>query len=379
MVVINAISSLFAKMPGVPVEATHFVSQFISWVQSFIGNYGWTVVVFTVVLKLVMSPLDIWQKHSMYKNARIMKRMAPQMAKLQKQYANNKQMFQQKQLELYRKEGYSVFGGCLPMIVTLVLFFVIFAGFNETTTYNASKEYYEIATVWEESYSAEKSRLETVHSTALNEAIQQARQNAIAQGTNPEEAEESARYTFMHQFEDDIRAVADQAVLNGYEPEKWLWVTNVFVSDNWVSKIPDYETFSSAGLGKLGITSDKMNTTPEDYAKHTKALREHYTGWNGWLIMPVLTIALTFLAQVLSKKMTPATPGNEQSAQSAKMMQWMMPIMMGFFSLFYSAIFTIYLFISQLVSMLTQVVFNLYSKWQDKKDEDYRLRTTFKR
>jgi membrane protein insertase Oxa1/YidC/SpoIIIJ len=62
MVVMNPISTLFGAMPGAPVETTHFVSQFIAWVQSFISNYGWTVVLFTIALKLVMMPLDLWQK-----------------------------------------------------------------------------------------------------------------------------------------------------------------------------------------------------------------------------------------------------------------------------------------------------------------------------
>ena len=382
MVVMNAITSLFAAMPGAPVETSHFVSTFISWIQGLVGNYGWTVVLFTVALKLIMSPLDFWQRHSMYKNARIQKRTAPQVAKLQKQYANNRQMFQQKQLELYRKEGYSVFGGCLPMIITLVLFFVIFAGFNETTTFNASQEYYQIATIWEETYNEVYDDKADEVATELQNAYDTAYNAVIAQDpTDTVEAESAgiaAKRAYMSRFEAEFRAAADQAVLDGYKPTSWLWVTNVFMSDNWSAKIPDYDTFSGAGLGKLGITADKMVTNAEDYNKHTAALRKEYGGWNGYLILPVLTIVSTFLGQFLSKKMTPNQPGNEQNAQQAKMMQWMMPVMMGFFSLFYSGIFTIYLLISQVISLLTQVGFNVYSKIVDKKEEDLRLRTTFK-
>ena len=381
MVVMNAISTMFAAMPGAPVETTHFVSQFISWIQDFIGNYGWTVVLFTIALKLVMLPLDLWQKRSMFKNARIMKKIKPQMEKLQVQYANNKQMFQQKQMELYKKEGYSLTGGCLPMIITLVLFFVLFAGFNETTAFNASQEYYEIATIWETTYNTEKDKKATANADAIQAEYDAAYAEAIGEGRTEAEAESagnSAIRTYMFQFEEELRAIADQAVLDGYQPTGWLWVTNVFMPDGWASKIPNYKDFSEAGFGKLGITADKMTTTPEDYAKHTHALSKQYQGWNGYLIMPALTIALTFFGQFLSKKMNPTVPGGEQAAQQNKMMTWMMPIMMGFFALFYSTIFTIYLFISQLVSLLTQAGFNIYSKIVDKREEDLRLRTTFK-
>lgn len=377
MVVIN---NLFAAMPGAPIEVTHFVGHIINWIQGFIGNYGWTVVVFTVLLKLVMSPLDFWQKHSMYKNARIMKKVKPQMDKLQKQYANNKQMFQQKQLELYRKEGYSMFGGCLPMIITLVLFFVIFAGFNATTTYNASQEYYEIATTWETAYGEAYQQKKA----ELIDEITAAREQAMA-GVEGEAQKEfaaiNAERAIMDEFEAGFRAIADSAVLDSYQPTSWLWVGNVFQADGWSNKIPDYGTFTGTGLGNLGITKDKMMTTEEDYNKHTAALRNLYSGWNGYLILPLLTIVVTLASQILMKATNPqpmsADPSNP-AANQTKMMQWMMPAMMGFFALFYSSIFTIYLLFSQLISLLTQAGFNLYAKAVDKKEEEHRLRTTFK-
>lgn len=58
----------------------------------------------------------------MHKNQKITERLKPTMEKIQKQYGDNKQAFSQKQMELNRKEGYSYFSACLPMIVTLVVF-----------------------------------------------------------------------------------------------------------------------------------------------------------------------------------------------------------------------------------------------------------------
>ena len=47
---------------GATLEVNHFIAKFISILYEGIGNIGWTVVAFTVILKLILSPLDIWQK-----------------------------------------------------------------------------------------------------------------------------------------------------------------------------------------------------------------------------------------------------------------------------------------------------------------------------
>lgn len=56
-------------------------------VFNFIGNYGWRVVFFTVCLKLLLCPLDIYQRYKARKNQKITERLKPEMEKLQKQYA----------------------------------------------------------------------------------------------------------------------------------------------------------------------------------------------------------------------------------------------------------------------------------------------------
>ena len=91
-------------------------------VFGFIGKYGWRIVVLVVFLKLILSPLDFYQKYKMRKNQRITESLKPQMDKLAKQYGEDKQALQQKQMELQKKAGFSYMSACIPMIVTLVLF-----------------------------------------------------------------------------------------------------------------------------------------------------------------------------------------------------------------------------------------------------------------
>ncbi len=402
------IESLGSMLSLAEPEISHFIAHFINWLNGIIGNYGWTVVVFTVILKLVLSPLDIWQKNVMHKNARAMERMKPQIAKLQKQYANNKEMFQQQQLKLYKKEGYSMMGSCLPMIITLVVFFIVFAGFNSMATYMVQMDYYNIYNTYETEYNAvydpiynteydkewAKYELEKADDTTVGEyetIYQTAYDQAIAGAKTPEKAKEAAENAVKNKIIEKASVVAktpakeaaEKAVLESYEPNDWLWVKNVFVGDNWKNPIPTYEEFTSNGIDGLRVPQGWVGQDANEYNTRTEILRNHpdYQRWNGYLIMPILTVLVSIGAQMLMKQPTP--PGvdsdlNQGKAPGSGVMKFMMPAMMGFFALFYSSAFTIYLLISQLFSLLTSLVYNLIVDRRDKKEEEYRLTHTYK-
>ncbi len=350
-------SALIGAIPEVP-KIDHFIAQFMNLLYGWIGNYGWTVVIFTLIIKIVLSPLDIWQKSVMHKNSRAMKRMQPQIAKLQKQYAHDKQMFQTKQLQLYKQEGYSMLGSCLPLIVTLVVFFIVFAGFNSMATYRVKMDYYEIATVYETTYEAK-----------VDEMIEN--DNTLMRDSDTVKAAATA--------------AADEAVVEYYSEHRpqWLWIKNVFVGDNWSSIFPSYEEFTNTGLGGLGVGREWVGDYTNDYNKYTAAIRNHpdNQGWNGYLIMPILTVLITLGSQFMMRQQTPPTLETDSAAQNQQgaMMKFMMPAMMGFFALFYSAAFTIYLLVSQLFSLVFGFIFNLITDAKDKKEDEYLLTHTFKR
>ena len=75
-----------------------FLVAILNGINSVIHNYGWSMVVFTLLIKLVLLPLDYKSRKSM----RRMTKLQPQIAKLQKKYANDKEKLNQKTLELYR-------------------------------------------------------------------------------------------------------------------------------------------------------------------------------------------------------------------------------------------------------------------------------------
>ena len=324
------------------------VQLLIEWLlQAVTSNYGWAVVLFTVIIKLVLSPLDIWQRVSMASNNRKMKRIKPQLDQISKKYANDQQMMYAKQNELYKKENIKLMGGCLPMILTLIIFFSVFSGFNQMTRTQAIDAYNEVYITYTQAY---------------NEAM--ATTNDVVVG--------------YRAGEDAVLAKDDE------DPffKSWLHIGNIFVSDTpWSSKVPTYDTYTGTGMGSLGIKdtdfAEGVVFSADEYNKVMKALEEKYAGQvNGYLVLPLLAVALSWLSQWLSRKGQPQVEG---AAGSGKGMQIVMVGMMGVFALFYSSAFAIYMVVSQIYSIILQAIFNVVNKYLDDKEQDRIMSTTFKR
>ncbi|HAT84156.1 MAG TPA: hypothetical protein DEF02_04190 [Clostridiales bacterium] len=365
-------------------EPTHFMAKFMIIINNALGggvaSFGWTVVLFTVVLRLILSPLDIWQKVIARKNNKAMERMKPQLEVLQARYADDKQRLQQEQMALYKKEKYSTMGMCLPTIVTFVVFFVVFAGFRQMVGYQFAKDYKECYKTYNASIS-EQIR-EAKDSEEWKDAI-------IDNGDGKYDIDDVAKTEAGAEFYAKAKKNAQHAVYEVYYSEdqvtirSFLWIKNIFVSDNWAQAVPDFATVTGQkgmATSKLtGITIDEYNDVMADvlgtggYGKDGK--------WNGLLILPVLSIALSLLSTKLLSGSQAQPPAPAQDAQgegaekakaqqqSMKMMQYVMPIMMGVFALFYSGAFALYMFTSSLCAILFQLTFNLIAKLVDKSRE----------
>ena len=99
-----------------------FLFGILEWIQSWVGSYGWAMVVFTVLIRLVLTPLDLKSRVSMRKTAKL----APQQQALQKKYANDKEKLNQKMAELYKKEHINPLSSCLPLLLTWPILIAVF-------------------------------------------------------------------------------------------------------------------------------------------------------------------------------------------------------------------------------------------------------------
>jgi YidC/Oxa1 family membrane protein insertase len=94
----------------------------LKWFYSLVGNWGWAIVLLTVLVKAAFYPLNAAAGRSMGK----MKLFAPKMKEMQERYAGDRMKLNQAMMELYKKEKINPMGGCLPILVQLPVFFALF-------------------------------------------------------------------------------------------------------------------------------------------------------------------------------------------------------------------------------------------------------------
>ena len=87
----------------------------INMIYRLVQNYGVAIIIFTIIVKLILLPLNIKSQKAMRKQQKIQ----PILAELQKKYANDKEKLQQEMMKLYKDNNVSMMGGCLPMLIQM--------------------------------------------------------------------------------------------------------------------------------------------------------------------------------------------------------------------------------------------------------------------
>ena len=121
----------------------NFIGKFIGILCGAVG-VGFGVILFSLILKVITLPFDVMQRITMRKQNIKMKENQARMEKLQKQYANDKEAYNQKVMEMYKENGMSMFSSCLPMILSMVIFFIAIGAFNSYSAYANVENYNEL-------------------------------------------------------------------------------------------------------------------------------------------------------------------------------------------------------------------------------------------
>ncbi len=100
----------------------------MTFIHSYVGNWGWTIVLLTLVVKTVFFPLSAKAYRSMAK----MRKFAPKMQQLKELYGDDRQKMAQETMKLYKKEKINPMGGCLPMLVQMPVFIALYWVFMES-------------------------------------------------------------------------------------------------------------------------------------------------------------------------------------------------------------------------------------------------------
>jgi YidC/Oxa1 family membrane protein insertase len=103
-----------------------FIAQPIFWllqnIHALLGNWGWSIIALTIVIKLAFFPLSAASYRSMAR----MRAVSPKMQALKEQFGDDRQKMSQAMMELYKKEKINPLGGCLPILVQMPVFLALY-------------------------------------------------------------------------------------------------------------------------------------------------------------------------------------------------------------------------------------------------------------
>lgn len=373
----------------------NWVGKIVKAMYSWIGSYGWTVVVFTVFLKLVMLPLDFWQRYSARKMSVQMQIMQPYVAEIDKRYGPNSQKGAEEKQKLFKKHGYSMTSSCLPMIVTMVVFFIMFGGLRSYSTYSSVTTFNTLVQTYYQTYAEKIVEIPTgatsAQQTAYEVFVASYGSNTIADSFSKDERAKIAQALKAVQDKKDAllqsadqkelgqeletllancQAEVKQAVQTKYSQveEGWLWIQNVAQPDTWETIFPQYDSGSNSFTSLVDM-SDYGGTDNGKALYNTIRNAVLETGergtkgtWNGLMILPILSVALSFLSMFVSQAMErkgktnqAQTSAEQQQQQSNKITMILMPLMMAYFGFIYTGAFSIYMVINYLISILSTV------------------------
>ena len=299
--------------------SNNFISDFfvivLKWVFGFVQNYSVAIILVTIAIRLLILPLDLRQKKSTRKMALIQ----PKVESLKKRYANNPQQMQKKQKELYAKEGVRPLAGCLPMLITLPIFFAFFGAMRVLAA-------------------------EQTVSLMLN-----------AQQIG-EQAFDLPRWLWVNNFwQPDA----------GHEPILWSATKFAeFVQSNSTYINPQsLHLMADSGLMSYGTA---VSAGPVYETLSTQII--NYNGvsgvMNGWYILPILAGGSLFLQQKISMGQNP------QMASQGKFMLWFFPLFSVYICVTATAAFSVYWLFANLYALAQLLILNYIYKQRDKKKKE---------
>ena len=315
-----------------------FLKGILDGINTVIGNYGWSIVVFTLLLRIVLFPFDYKSRVSMRKTTKLQ----PQLAVLQKKYANDKEKLNRKMSELYKKEKINPLSSCLPMLLTLPILFAMWTALRIIANEQMVSQVFTILqgqtptmegwlwvkNLWmpDSPFAAAWPDLNSLQLIPAD--IWQNAYNAlIAQGvTLPAEI----TYDFAGNLQGTIQAIYA-----------------------YMEKMPEYVTATSNVPGwsfNLLLTQVDLKTM-----------------YNGFFILPILAAVTQYLMTVLQPTQPTGTE-NQQAAGTGNFMKWFFPLFSLFVCSSYNAAFSLYWVMGNIIAAVQNIGINWYLDNKEKRE-----------
>lgn len=288
----------------------------IKSIYEIVNNYGVAIILFTLIIKLILLPLQVKSQKAMKKQQKIQ----PIVAELQQKYANDQAKLQQEMAKVYKENGVSMTGGCLPLLVQMPILIALYQAIQKPLTYMFNVPY------------------KNIPEDIVNK-INELKDAMIASG-------------------------ADLGNLAGYNAQQLMQQSQIQIS-NWAHQIYGaahewYINFNFLGLDLSKTPWTAFNSFGDIKGNISIILL---------LIIPLLAVASSFAQSKISMHMSGQDKNatNDQAQSMSKTMMWMMPVMTGYFTLILPAGIGLYWIVSGAVQIAQQIVLN---KYFDKKGED---------
>lgn len=296
-----------------------FITRPMGWIieqiYNLVSNYGLAIIIFTVLIKLILLPLNIKSQKAMKKQQKIQ----PILQELQAKYANDQEKLQREMMKLYKENNVSMTGGCLPMLIQLPILIGLYRVIYAPLKYLAG--------------------------------VDITSQEAIARVGELKQAMINAGHNLGNLLQMEPDAILKNSQI---QVSQWAQMLNGS-SDPWAIN------FNFCGLDLSNTPSMAFNYILQlDFSNLSIILL---------LIIPLLAVA----ASVLSNKITMAqsgqnkNKGNDTASQMSRTMTLMMPLMTAFFTVTLPAGLGIYWIISSVVQVGQQLLLNYYL---DKKGDE---------
>ncbi len=388
--------NLFSLMAGVAAPKGLW-EILLRWIDGAVGNLGWTLLLLTILVKLVTTPLDFMVKYTTKKQTLVQQKCAPQIAKLRKKFGNNEQAIRTQTTSLYKREGLKMGTGCLMMLInmilTCVIFFTFYSSLRKVSAYEAIHQYEEIQISYTDAYFKGMADYKPDDEfTTAEEAKAWVEKLEDLQDNNPESSELKEMELFVVENEALFLSSTDKACEAANKKwnevnESWLWVNNIWVADATTRPFQSYDslkkTADNAGKYYKDYVAKNINkdeyTIIANYISSSSNVKH-----NGYYILAILAGVVTFAQQIIAdlhtklknkkaNKLAKAT--NKQNQMSLKIMKIIMPIIMVSFVLTSSASFGIYILASNIASIafgeiIALIVNKLTKKQQEEVEEE---------
>lgn len=288
-------------------------------IYNLVQNYGLSIILFTIVVKLILMPLQAKSQKAMKKQQKIQ----PIIAELQKKYANDQQKLQAEMMKVYKENGVSMTGGCLPLLIQFPILIGLYSVIRRPITYIRGVNF------------ADGAVLERVKSV-------------LAQMTEK-----------FPEIVGKLSSLSPEQLQKNYQIQLSTWADKLGLANDFGWHI----NFKFLGLDLSGVPSAALSAISRgDFSDIGTVLL---------ILIPVFAVLTTWLSMRQSQKLTqnPNVKQNDDdpSQSMSKSMNMMMPIMTGFFTFTLPSGIGIYWIVSSIMQIVQQYVLDRY--FNEKEDD----------